>query len=365
MPRNPVQLVLQQPAFAAVLLKKPLLVRSVLKNLTRRRLRPRAVTLDAAEYAVTYACDARCSHCSAAGLHDVAAERHKLDERSLRRHADALFGLGVYEVNLTGGEPTLRRDLERIVGCFRPERTFIGLNSHGLHLDADRVRSLADAGVDLLKLSLDSDDASTHDAGRHLPGAFEHVRWLLSFVKTVPALRAHICAVGSEALIRSGGARSLIDLAAANGATIGFTLPVAVGRWGGHYEVELPPAVLDELRRLCQHPAAFLQGNHGSDEFRCPAGRHEVYLTPWGEVLPCPFVQRSFGDLRTEPLDVVTSRIAAAIDAAGARSLCLAGDAQRWMKKELPGGGVRLALPTCAAEHPGRFCFDPQRPERA
>ncbi len=366
MPRDPFALVTQVPGFAAIVRKKPRLVASVVRHQALRRLARRrgGTVLTSMEYAVSYACDARCGHCSSAGLTEGRREKERLGAAELRALAGKARKMGVYEVNLTGGEPTLRRDLEEIVGCFAPDRTFIGLNTHGRHLDERRVRGLASAGVDLLKLSLDSDVPEDHDRNRALPGAWHHVVWLLELVRSVSGLRAHVCAVGTPEMIRGGGARRLVELADRHDATIGFTLPAAVGRWGGRYEVQLEARDLASLQEICRHPRAFFQGSLGTGDFACPAGREEIYVTPWGDVLPCPFVQRSFDNVRVDALPILQERIGEAVAQAGGRSLCLAADAQRWMKSHLPDAGARLDLPTCAAEHKDGFCHAPVDPNR-
>ena len=331
MPKNPFRIVLQNPAFLGTLARKPRLGKAVLRQrfMKARRSRKGLHTLAGVEFALTYSCQATCEHRSAASLHDPSQEKGRLNLDELRRFAQSAFDLGVYEVNLTGGEPTLLKNLEEIVGCFRPDRTFIGLNTNAQLLNVPRIKRLRDAGVDLLKISLDSPDAATHDANRGLPGNHQHVLGLLEEVKRIRGIRGHICSVGTADLIRSGGAERLVTLAARSGATIGFTLPAAVGRWGGSYHVMLEPKDLENLRDVCRQPNAFFQGSVGLSTFQCPAAREEVYVSPYGDVLPCPFVQRSFGNLREEGFNVVYDRMGRAAEMAGDASLCLAGEAIR------------------------------------
>ncbi len=352
------RVVLQNPGFAQTATRKPGLVAAVLRHrvLRSRRARQGLQTPSCLEYAVTYACQARCSHCSASTLESLDRERGRLDRDAVQRLAREARQLGIYEVNLTGGEPTLRKDLEEIIACFAPRSTFIGINTNGQLLDADRVRSLRDAGVDLLKLSLDSPDPAEHDENRCLPGNHAHVLGLLRTLRSTRGIRGHICSVATPTAIREGGARKLVDLAAREGATIGFTLPVAVGRWAGAYEHTLDQNDLARLRRLCRAPHTFFQGSVGLSSFACPAGRDDVYVTPDGEVLPCPFLQRSFGGVQGG-LEPAFGRMAEAVLRAGDGSLCLAADTQRYMKAELEP--LLQATPGCATEHEQGFCRRP------
>ncbi len=366
MPKNPFRIVAQVPGFADHLKRKPRLVSSVLKQRALKRWRARRglQTLAGFEYAVTYACQATCEHCSASSLHDPDKERDRLRPSDLRRLARQAYALGAYEVNLTGGEPTLLKNLEDLVASLSPERTFVGVNTNGMLLDQARVQSLWESGVDLLKLSLDSDDPDEHDSNRGLPGCYEHVLEVLNMVRDMNGIRGHVCSVGTSEAIRSGAAKRLVDLAESKDATIGFTLPAAVGRWGGRYELMLPPEDLEELRQICRHPRAFFQGSVGLQAFQCPAGRDEVYISPYGDVLPCPFVQRSFGSIRDESLGRIYARMGVATELAGNESLCLAGESIRWMKEHVPSSAQRLeGMPTCATEHGDTFCRDEVKPD--
>ncbi len=361
MHRDPFQIVRQVPGFASILARKPLLAAAVLRSqaIEWRRGRAGKKSLSSIDFAVTYACQASCEHCSATSLHDKVREKNRLSFSEMAVLGRKLADMGVYEVNFTGGEPTLLKDLEAIIACFNPHRTFIGLNTNADLIDAKRLSSLSDAGVDLMKMSLDSADPETHDQNRGLPGNFAHVIKLLREIQALNGIRGHICSVASPTLLQNGDVERLIELAAQYDATIGFSLPVAVGRWGGQYEVTLADEDLERLRQACRHPRAFFQGSVGLSDFTCPGGRTEIYISPYGDILPCPYVQRSFGNLRDQELGNIFSNMATAADLAGDASLCLAAQSQRWMKNNVPSSRQRTDVPNCAADHPDSFCRRP------
>ena len=74
-------------------------------------------------------------------------------------------------VTFTGGEPTLRRDLEDLVaGVDRAiSLKYITLITHGAMLTPERAQSLWDAGINQFNISLDYLD-ERHDAARGIPG---------------------------------------------------------------------------------------------------------------------------------------------------------------------------------------------------
>ncbi|BDG06684.1 GTP 3',8-cyclase MoaA [Anaeromyxobacter oryzae] len=103
---------------------------------------------------LTDRCNFRCSYCSPA-----SAETHEdpLERTEVARLA-AIFGaLGIRRVRLTGGEPTLRKDLLDVVRdvSSAPGIDEIALTTNG-HLLATLARPLREAGVTRLNVSLDT-----------------------------------------------------------------------------------------------------------------------------------------------------------------------------------------------------------------
>jgi cyclic pyranopterin phosphate synthase len=113
---------------------------------------------------LTDRCNLRCSYCMPEeGLDWIADERLLTDDEIVRLITLAVEHLGVEEVRFTGGEPLLRKGLERIVGATTALRTHAGavpqtaLTTNGLGLDR-RAAGLARAGLHRINVSLDSLD---------------------------------------------------------------------------------------------------------------------------------------------------------------------------------------------------------------
>jgi cyclic pyranopterin phosphate synthase len=113
---------------------------------------------------LTDRCSLRCSYCMPAeGLEWLPAEQVLTDEEVVRLIAVAVERLGVREVRFTGGEPLLRKGLEKIVAATNELRTSTGepphtaLTTNALGL-ARRARGLAQAGLRRVNVSIDSLD---------------------------------------------------------------------------------------------------------------------------------------------------------------------------------------------------------------
>ena len=118
---------------------------------------------DAQGRAITYLrlsltdrCNFRCSYCAPLGL-----EQHEdpLSRDEVARLVSIFARLGVRRVRLTGGEPTLRRDLTEIVAAVgaTPGIEEIALTTNGQAL-AELAAPLRAAGVTRVNVSLDSLD---------------------------------------------------------------------------------------------------------------------------------------------------------------------------------------------------------------
>ena len=103
--------------------------------------------------AVTNRCNYHCWHCYNAGR-----SQHDMPLSVLKDIAGQFQELGVVQVTLTGGEPLLRADLEDIAAAF-DESTCLTLNTTGDRLTAQRARTLRDAGIFSVGVSLDSTDS--------------------------------------------------------------------------------------------------------------------------------------------------------------------------------------------------------------
>jgi cyclic pyranopterin phosphate synthase len=81
-----------------------------------------------------------------------------LTTENISRIAEIFVGhLGTTKIRLTGGEPTVRRDLPEIIQSIKshPQVESIGITTNGALLGR-RLESYADAGLDVINVSLDS-----------------------------------------------------------------------------------------------------------------------------------------------------------------------------------------------------------------
>jgi len=106
---------------------------------------------------VTDRCNFRCTYCMPAEGLAWLPKTEVLTFEELTRALAVFVGLGVRSLKITGGEPTVRADLPRLVAMFRevgPDLD-ISITTNGLLLDR-LAAPLAAAGVDRATVSCDS-----------------------------------------------------------------------------------------------------------------------------------------------------------------------------------------------------------------
>ncbi len=115
---------------------------------------------------VTDRCNFRCTYCMPREIYGAAFRFLPHDElltfEEITRVARVAVSLGVRKIRLTGGEPLLRRDLERLVGMLARLHGLedLTLTTNGSVL-AQKAEALAAAGLQRVTVSLDSLDDET------------------------------------------------------------------------------------------------------------------------------------------------------------------------------------------------------------
>lgn len=128
---------------------------------------------------LTYRCNASCGICSY--WRNAVDPDAELKIADLRRGADRVVESGCRFVNFSGGEPTLRADLEEIVSYVSHSGLFTSMVSNGSLLDESRIDALKEAGLDNLFISLDFAD-ERHDTLRGIEGLSGRVKKVLAYL---------------------------------------------------------------------------------------------------------------------------------------------------------------------------------------
>jgi cyclic pyranopterin phosphate synthase len=130
---------------------------------------------------VIEACNFRCSYCLPSGYQAVAGRSKALELDEIARLLRAFAAVGMRKLRLTGGEPSLRRDLPQIIALAAEIKGIakIGVTTNGTVLERN-VACWRAAGLTHLNVSVDALDRERfaaitgHDRLEAILGGIEH-----------------------------------------------------------------------------------------------------------------------------------------------------------------------------------------------
>ncbi|MGH8902102.1 MAG: GTP 3',8-cyclase MoaA [Egibacteraceae bacterium] len=205
---------------------------------------------------VTDRCNFRCVYCMPRAAFGPGFQFLERDElltfEEITRVVRVFVGLGVRKVRLTGGEPLVRRGIERLVAMLTdrprgPAITDIALTTNGSLLAA-KARPLRDAGLHRITVSLDSVDERTF---KEMADVEMPLGLVLDGIAA--ACEAGFAPVKLNAVVRRGVNDSgIVDLAAyarEHGHIVRFIEYMDVGTTNGWRLEEVVPAA-EVVRRI-------------------------------------------------------------------------------------------------------------------
>ena len=198
---------------------------------------------------VTDRCNFRCPYCMPAEIYGESyaflPKAELLTFEEITRLASILITLGAVKVRLTGGEPLVRKDLDRLVGKLSnlPEIRDLALTTNG-YLLPQQAQALRDAGLQRVSVSVDTLDEETF--GRMSGRGFGPERVLEGISA---AERAGFSSIKINAVVRRGfNDHTIVELARyfrERGHTVRFIEYMDVGNRNGWRMDDVVPA--DEI----------------------------------------------------------------------------------------------------------------------
>ncbi|MFZ2604047.1 MAG: radical SAM protein [Candidatus Omnitrophota bacterium] len=303
------------------------------------------------EIGVTFKCQCSCSKCSSAFM-DVPG-RKELNVKELRDVAKDILSLGAVHINLTGGEPLIAEDIFEIIKALQPQKVLITINTNGLLLTEDMIDRLDKAGVDIIKISLDSPLEEEHDQSRGYKGCFKQIAKALAYIKKKKRMIGQISTVCIKENLISDKIWKLIEMAKQYDVLLGLTIPAVSGKWIDDEGILLGKKEREILVELIKIPHVIRDVDEAYMRSHCPAGSEEFYLTRYGDVIPCPLIQISFGNVKEESLKSIWRKMT---DFKGFKDKekpgCLAGENREFIEKYLLPLKNYKPLPLSINKHP-------------
>ena len=277
------------------------------------------------QFHITGRCNLRCKHCyrtegdvqplSTQDVFRVLEQFEQLRRSYNQKHGFRKRG----HINITGGEPFIREDIDEILdylGSHREQYSF-GVLSNGSFLNEDRIRRLKENGVAFVQLSIDG-DPQIHDSLR-APGDYDRVfqtakklersgiRTYISFTANgknfayLPQVAAQcrrygITKLWTDRLVPIGTGERLEDLAI-TGNVMPQYLKALKKAQGNFLTRLLYPKTQVTANRALQFLGA--EGNI----YSCSAGNSLITVDEFGNVMPCRRMPIVCGNIQDATLE--------------------------------------------------------------
>jgi MoaA/NifB/PqqE/SkfB family radical SAM enzyme len=256
---------------------------------------------------VVAACNLHCTHCFAG---ELPRREQPLTLAELDQFFGALAALGSFRLGLTGGEPTLRRDLFDVIDLATGHGLHPCLTTNGLTMTEDLAREFGKRELVWLNVSLDGASSATNDRVRGA-GTFDRV------VERLKVLEKHARFTLAFTLMRTNReeVEACAELAARVGASTAVFRPLyPVGVARDHLDDLMPDFhdYHDAVQRLSAWSARQSALLRGVDPFGpltrrdhqsiihngsgCGAGQTVCSVSVSGDVNPCSFLGAGFAD---------------------------------------------------------------------
>lgn len=259
------------------------------------------------QFQYNFTCNFRCQHCSVKRFQGPNnAKQFTMDDvRDLSRQADEL---GLARFVITGGEPLVFRDLDDLVAAIDPQKFYINIDTNGWFLDDAKAKHLREIGVDRIQLSIDSLDAKEHDEFRRAPGSHDRAMKAVDAARNA-GLDIFVQTVVWKKRLYSDEFKNFVKFFNDKGIGVFVTYAKPVGAWEGNTEVMINQDDINYLRGLEQKHKVFTHLTPGYGlNLGCIGVKGMISVTQYGDVLPCPYIHVSIGNVFKEPLKDVIKR---------------------------------------------------------
>lgn len=262
---------------------------------------------------LTYRCNAQCPTCSY--WKNPTNPQDELQLFEIKKGLDYIYKTGCRCINFSGGEPTLREDLEDIICYAGKKRIWTSLVTNGSLLDQSRIKELKRSHLDNLFISLDFSEREAHDNHRNISGLFDTIIKNLTFLKT-NFMSGHrtaglMCVISEENI---DSIYKITELAKKYDVFIAFQLFHPQKTNNGYHSVKNLKTIVSSLLKLKKEywnvisTTSYIKGmiNIYHNNNSCFAGTKYFSIDPLGFLHPCVDLP-PIGHILHDPISIINS----------------------------------------------------------
>ncbi len=259
---------------------------------------------------LTNHCQCKCIHCGAASL--AEDPRQELKREEILALTDELSRLGAFQLYLFGGEPLMVRDVVDYVRYARQRGLIVSLDSNGILLDDWMARKLKGAGINRVRVSIDSVDPGKHDELRGKKGVFDKAVDAFQHCKN-HGIECHLSTYTTKENLANGELEKVLAFAKNLGVKVRLLTAIRSGLWADRDEVVLSKDEIQRMKQLLSPQHVYWEvemSDSPEKSLFCPVkNRRLLYVNPYGDVNPCCYVAANFGNVREESIEAIAKKM--------------------------------------------------------
>lgn len=285
-------------------------------------------------------CNFNCVHCceepymtrdlkKRTGMPDPRPQMSLDDYRELSRQADEY---GLFRFVLTGGEALIDKNLDKLIEALDPMKHLIILDTNGWTFDEEKAKWFAGLGGYKAQISLDSFIEAEHDSFRNKKGSYKRVMKAIEASKKADLeLLLSTCIVRDRVFTKEF--EDLCSYCKVEDVPLYVTLAKPVGTMREQDTWVCTKKDVDQLKYLEDKFNVFthMTPSYGQPG-RCITVKGINTVNHDGEIIPCPYMDLSIGNVTKEPLSVILERGMMNSWLGPYRDECIIGEHQDFIK---------------------------------
>ena len=310
-------------------IRKPRLVWRMITNYSRMAF-GKTNLLRYVDICVDLKCNLTCQHCFAENF--KTGQKDSLSDDEWQNVFEQCHRLGNLALAFTGGEPLLRRDLEHLISRTRVNETLIVVCTNGMLITKERARSLYEAGVDVFQISVESMVPEEHNLFRENIHAWK--KTMEGIENALEAgIKVAVVPTVSHMNVHSRGFLDILEWAQKKRLMVNLALATPTGSWNARNDILLTEDDLRFINDLVKH-YPHVRRDFETNYFQrgCGAAKEKLYVTVFGDVLACPYMHISFGNVREVKLADIQARMLSVEKLDSYYPLCLVAEDREFIE---------------------------------
>ena len=261
-------------------------------------------------------CNFHCAHCceepymsrdlkKKTGALDPRPQMSLEDYRKLSQEAD---DFGIFRFVLTGGEALLDKNLDKLIEALDPQKHLIILDTNGWTFDSEKAKWFASLGGYKAQISLDSMIEAEHDSFRGKKGSYKRVMRALEASKDAGLeLLISTCIIKDRVFTQEF--EDLCNFCKVEDIPLYVTLAKPVGTAREQDTWVCTKKDVDHLKLMENKYNIFthMTPSYGQPG-RCITVKGINTVNHDGEIIPCPYMDLSIGNVTKESLGSILER---------------------------------------------------------